>query len=266
MTISEEWAALSETMYGEPFIAELADWLARRGVRTVLECGCGGGHILEGLARYGFTGLGIDADLEMIAIAKVRHPHPAIEFRQLNWLKIDWLEEMYDAVISRGNSLAYTAGWPVPTPDANPRQLIEQSLASMFDKIKPGGLLYVDTISQSELEQGDHLAEIVLPCIRLTGQIEYSQGQMTRTIYGSGTVHGDPFAGKSVCYLLSPDELQRMMAKLKPAKIIKPQLATETNYHAICAVKTKRLRRRTDGSERTIRSPKGENLRGFLYS
>ena len=57
MSLSEEWALLSREMYGQKFIDELAEFLQKQKVRTILECGCGDGYVLNGLAQKGFSGI-----------------------------------------------------------------------------------------------------------------------------------------------------------------------------------------------------------------
>ena len=66
ISLSKEWAILSRVMYGEKFHQELSDFLKKNNVKTILECGCGDGNVLKGLAKRGFIGLGIDNNVEMI--------------------------------------------------------------------------------------------------------------------------------------------------------------------------------------------------------
>lgn len=240
ISLSQEWSALSETMYGEDFIAELAAFLRQKGVKRILECGCGNGHILEGLAKRGFQGIGIDAGPEMIAMAKKNHSHPNIAYRLMNWLNLDQLDETFNAVLCRSNTLAYVNSWGKGKHDFEPDTtglLIGKSVRIMYHQLKPGGILYLDTIASDEIVQGNHEVKLRLPGIELSGLIEYDQRKRARYISGSGTVHGRAFRGESVCYLLMADDLVEILRTLQPAEIWQPKLAREPNYDVVCARK-----------------------------
>jgi len=240
MSLSQEWSALSEAMHGEDFITELAAFLRHHGAKRILECGCGNGHVLEGLARCGFCGVGIDAEPEMITMAQALHSHPEICYLKMNWLDLDQLGQTFDAVICRGNSLTYVNSWGKEKRDFEPettRLLIEKSIRIMYRHLKPDRVLYLDTISQREIALGSQEVAIRLPGIELLGRIEYDRQKRTRYIAGSGTVHGRDFCGDSICYLLTADELVDILRSLQPAKIWRPKLAHEPNYDVVCARK-----------------------------
>jgi len=241
MSLSQEWSAISEAMYGEDFIAELAVFLGKSGVDRILECGCGNGHILEGLARRGFYGVGIDAEPEMIGIANKEHIHPNVTYRLMNWLNLDQLDETFDAVICRGNTLAYVNSWGKVKRDFEPettRFLIEKSIGIMYHQFKPSGILYLDTIASDEITQGNHDIRLRLPGIELAGRIEYDWQKRARYISGSGTVYGREFRGDSICYLLTVDELVEILRSLQPTEICRPKLAHEPNYDVVCVRKS----------------------------
>ena len=84
ISLSKEWALLSKAMYGEKYIDELADFLRNNKVHSVLECGCGNGDVIRGLAERGFRGVGIDNDKEMILMAKRENPHQNIKYQLMD--------------------------------------------------------------------------------------------------------------------------------------------------------------------------------------
>lgn len=250
MSLSKEWALLSRAMYGQEFIEELSGFLQEQKVGTILECGCGDGYILQGLARRGFSGVGIDASSEMIALALKSNQHLGITYRQMNWLDIKDIEEQFDAVVCRGNSLSVAASWGRQEIDIEKaKKKIEESIGLFFQKLKNGGLLYVDTISQREMDEGGGEVEIKTENINLIGRIEYDWENKTRRTYGSGRVFGEDFSGGSIGYLLTPSELEGTVRSFNPVRVWKPKLIHEVNYDVICARKTKYERAREQEGE-----------------
>ncbi len=239
MSLSKEWALLSRAMYGQDFIDELSKFLQRQKVKTILECGCGDGNVLQGLAKKGFRGLGIDGDSEMIQMANGKHNHPNISYLHLNWLNLENISEQYDCVMCRGNSLSYVLNWGKDKKDS-PKRVIEsatKSIGLMFNRLSLNGLLYVDTVRQEDIEVGDREIEIKYPNISLRARIEYDLERRTRRTYGEGIVLGEEFIGGGESVFITPKELEGMLEKFKPKKIWHPDIRNEINYHVICATK-----------------------------
>lgn len=237
MSLSKEWALLSREMYGQEFVNELAQFLKNQGVQRILECGCGDGYILHGLAQNGFSGVGIDAESEMITLALENHQHQNISYRQMNWLDLGKLKEQFDAVMCRGNSLSPVASWR--KGKINPteaRNKIEKSISLFFQRLKQGGLLYVDCVSQREIDKNGEV-EINTPNIQLKGKIEYDWQNMERRVFGSGKVFGEEFSGGSATYLLTASELERIVRSYNPSVIWCPKLVNERNYDIVCVIK-----------------------------
>ncbi len=239
MSLSKEWALLSRAMYGQNFIEELSNFLKRQKVRTILECGCGDGNILQGLVNNGFNGLGIDGDSEMIQMANQEHSHPNINYQVLNWLDLGRLSEQYDCVMCRGNSLSYVLNWGKDKRE--PAEIVTKSVAKsiglMFDRLRINGLLYVDTVRQKDIDAGNRKIELKYPNILLKGKIEYDLARRIRRTYGEGVVLGKEFKGGGESVFITPNELEGMILGLKPARVWHPNLKSEVNYHIVCAKK-----------------------------
>ncbi len=238
ISLSKEWAILSKEMYGQEFTDELGEFLKEHKVKDILECGCGDGYILQGLAKKGFSGIGIDATPEMIALALEDHNHPNISYRQMDWLNLRNLKIQFDTVICRGNSLSCVSNWG--KQEINPEQAkrkIEESVGLFYQKLKKGGLLYVDTISQNELDKNGGDIEVKTVNIHLVGRIEYDWQKKERRVFGSGKVLGEDFSGSSTSYLLTPQELEGIVRNFQNREVWTPQLKNERNYTVICAIK-----------------------------
>lgn len=240
LSLSQEWDILSRAMYGKDFIAELSEFFKSYDVRTILECGCGGGHILTGLAENGFDVIGIDSDKEMIGMA--RKNYPKLKFELMNWLDLNLLSEKFDAVMCRGNSLTNVDSWSsrklAPTHNRMVKlSLIKTSLKMMWGKVKKGGLLYIDTISQKEIHSNGGNVNFYRDEINLSGRIIHDWENRERIINGSGIVNGKNFSGGTVSYLIKPSEMKRLITELRPSLIWEPKLKNEINYQVICAKK-----------------------------
>ena len=235
MSLSKEWALLSKAMYGQRFIDEFARFLNWQNIKTILECGCGDGYILQGLAKRGFSGLGIDSSEEMISMALENHQHPDVNYILLDWLQLDEIKVKYDAVICRGNSLSCVNGWDNKNfKPEKAEKMIEESIRLFIEKISSGGILYVDTKSEKETE-----GKIIINIenINLEGAIEYDHVRKTRRVFGAGQVYGERFEGSSLGYLLEAAELEEMIRKYDMSRIWHQKLEAESNYEAMCARK-----------------------------
>ena len=242
LSLSQEWDTLSRAMYGKDFIAELAELFKSHNVKTILECGCGGGHILAGLAERGFDVVGIDSDKEMIDIA--RKNYSKLKFELMNWLDLNLLSAKFDAVMCRGNSLTNVDSWfnrkLAPSHNLIAKlSSIKTSLKIMWGKVRKGGLLYIDTISQKEIDSNGGNVNFSRDGINLCGRIIHDWENRERIINGLGIVNGKKFSGGTVSYLIKPSEMKILMADLrpKPSRIGEPNLKNEVNYCVVCAKK-----------------------------
>ncbi len=242
ISLSKEWAVLSKAMYGPEFIDELSHFLHKYNLRTILECGCGDGHILQGLAKKGFQGIGIDNDKEMIHLAS-ENSYKNLTFHQMNWLNLGILPSEFDVVMCRGNSLSYAWSWG--KKNINPKktkETIETSITLFFEKLRPGGLLYLDCIPTCEsMRSGGNIEirniKMNTDKIKLEGRIEYDRKNKIRKTYANGTLNDKNFSVESIGYLLIASELEEMIRKQKPLNIFRPTFVNEKNYEIICAIK-----------------------------
>ena len=123
---------------------EAARWRdALRGCRTVLELGCGAGHLLSHLAPH-FQVTAIDLSEPMLELSRQRNPdveHAQGDMRTLR------LGRRFDAVL-----LHDAAAYLLSHGD------VEQALATAACHLEPGGLLLVQPDYVQESFPGDHTA------------------------------------------------------------------------------------------------------------
>lgn len=231
-SISQEWVRVSESMYQQSFIDELASFLRGQKVKTILECGCGGGHILHGLAKKGFQCFGIDSNPEMIAISK-RYSHPNLKIQELDWLELDSIENRYDLVMCRGNSLGYVESWDKNKLNPSRSQrLIRKSLELMFDKVSSGGFLYVDTIKEDDVRKGHN--SITENSEELGLKFKLFSSFNTRSFH---VWKGEEYVGVALSYLIPQERLEGALKQLGSEQVFYPSIQTEKNYSVLCARK-----------------------------
>ena len=238
ISLSQEWAILSRYFYGQEFIDELAEFLKREKINELLECGCGDGNVLRGLAEKGFHGLGIDTSSEMISMALKYNQHPNIIYQKLNWLDLEKITRNFDCVMCRGNSLTSCVSWEKQEINQEEaKKAITKSLELMFEKLNPWGLFYLDTISQREIDNNGGELEFHYPNLYLKARIEYDWHRRIRRTFGQGVVNGEQFSGGSYSYLIRPQEMMDLVKSFHPSKIWSQNLAHEINYQVICVRK-----------------------------
>jgi len=236
ISLMTEWITLSETLYGEAYVDELSDLLRQHDVKTVLECGCGGGHVLYGLAKQGFSCVGVDDCAEAIESANRRYTHPNLRYLHRNWLDTPDLGTS-DSVICRGNSLSCVASWDGRLDHKKAEDAIRGSIKCFSDRLREGGLLYLDTTSESEIQSGGRTIQVDSGSFHLTGRTKNELETRTRRTWGDGEIDGERFSVRSISYLITPDDIIGSLQACGMHTVWNPHLRTEPNYQIICAIK-----------------------------
>jgi SAM-dependent methyltransferase len=119
--------ASGHNIHGEADLVEAL--LAESGGSSVLDAGCGTGRVGIELARRGVRVTGVDADGEMLAVARAKAP-------DMDWYEADLSDPnglpdgSFDIVLLAGNVMIFLG------PGTE-----EQVLANLVDRLAPGGLL-----------------------------------------------------------------------------------------------------------------------------
>ncbi len=158
-------------------IHSVAAEVRKRGVRWLLDCAAGTGFPAFDLAMDtdSLPGLQVhctDADIEMLTIlawrAKRKHfdvgrlapPLGTDLGRGVGSMRLDWaqlrdVQQTYDYVMCRGNSLAYANTWGGGR-DVTSLPTIAGYLTQIAKKVRPGGFLHVDAPWRLDLPQEDY--------------------------------------------------------------------------------------------------------------
>ena len=240
ISLSKEWIEISKARISKKFVKELSNLFKTNNVKKVLECGCGGGYLLYELSKEGFKCIGIDLSREMINYSKQNYYNKNLKYFQLNWINLNKLNKKFDVIICRGNSLVVGTSWEKKKQDFDFKEaerFMFKSIKVMFNQLKLNGLLYLDTISQREINNGGGEIGIKTTNLDLKGKIEYDWEKRLRYISGEGYVNKEYYKGNSTSYLITPKELEKIVKFFKTKKVWFPNFKNETNYDIICAIK-----------------------------
>jgi SAM-dependent methyltransferase len=120
-------------------------WFERCQVRRVLDSACGTGHHAAMFHGWGLTVEGADLSAAMIERARGRYGEPpGLQWAVRSFDQPCAAEELFDAVICAGNSLALA-------PD---RPTVQRALQQMHAAVRPGGLIVVHLLNLWRLPDG----------------------------------------------------------------------------------------------------------------
>ncbi len=103
------------------------------GAKSVLEIGCGSGHLAQRFVAQGYTYLGIDISQPMLELAHNRCP--TTHFVQADMRTLT-LTERFDAILITARSLSYI----ITTPD------VISTFQHLRQHLNPGGTIHFDYI------------------------------------------------------------------------------------------------------------------------
>jgi SAM-dependent methyltransferase len=136
----------------EELVNGIADWLGPPNKLNLLDCACGTGFPALELHRLGYQLTCTDGSAFMLERFR-RKAHAAgatLEPQQARWEALGALyPAMFDVVLCRGCSLIYAGTWDT---DADPDwSAFVTSVENFVRCLRPGGRLYVDTTTESDL-------------------------------------------------------------------------------------------------------------------
>lgn len=129
--------------YNETLCDGLDFLFQQSNVKTILDCACGTGNPIIGLAKKGYTVVGSDISDGMIEQAKknVLRESVSIIFYKSNFLELEQnIAQKFDCVLCMGNSFSHIL------PED-----FEIALRNMYNILNKGGICYIDTRRWEEI-------------------------------------------------------------------------------------------------------------------
>lgn len=146
--ISEDLTSAEEVWfrYQEPdgLAVALAEEMRARGMRKVLDVGCGGGRHLLYLAKRGFVVYGTDRSVAGLTISRERLEKEGLKatLRRCDMTEVPFPDEFFDAVLS------------VYVLHHNVLENVEKAVAEIRRALKRGGLFFADLSGKGDHREG----------------------------------------------------------------------------------------------------------------
>ena len=240
------WEICIYFLWDEKYITGLEELFRANNIKTILDCAGGTGFPSVLLYKNGWDITYSDGDKQMYAIflKTITERNLAIPNYLTKWQDLRKnITKKYDAVLCRGNSLIYVDSWKQQGAIAK-RQNMQVALENMYAVLKPGGLLYVDTIGRHELKMYGQKNTTNLGTKNINGhQVQLSwttildTQKYTRTWLPSFTLAGKQHQFALTSYLLTPDELQNLLSTVGFTNIREVKLPGENWYTPFVAQK-----------------------------
>lgn len=132
--------------YQEPheLAIALAEEMRARGMRRVLDVGCGGGRHLLYLAKQGFVVYGTDRSAAGLAISRERLEKEGLEatLRRCDMTEVPFSDEFFDAVLS------------VQVLHHNRLENVEKAVGEIRRALKGGGLFFANFCGKGDYKEG----------------------------------------------------------------------------------------------------------------
>ncbi|MDP3985137.1 MAG: class I SAM-dependent methyltransferase [bacterium] len=148
---------LAKVYHKEEFVGGLIKLFRSCGLTKqskILDAGCGSGFPALDLIKRGYNVTGVDKSRQMIRQCRLhaKEQKVSIKLHTIDWQNLaSKFDAEFDCVYCIGDSITYVLSWgknsvnPVQTRDG---MII--ALKNFLFVLKPGGMLYVDTVSHTE--------------------------------------------------------------------------------------------------------------------
>lgn len=251
--LAKIWDYAVKLMYGGEYVRSLAALLGRQKPDKLIDVACGTGFpAIELSKRHGLVPLCVDKSEEMLTCFKKNAEEVGVELVpiQCAWSELPArVGSRFDAVLCRGNSLIYAKSWAKAVLEpAEAYDEICVSLKAFYDILKPGGSLYVDTISERELLLPNPSSE-VFARTRINGSEvsgafffekdfeNKSRKWRSELVFWKDRKIVDSRRFSCRGYLLMPGELQRLLRETGFREVEPVRLKGERFYDAFLARK-----------------------------
>jgi SAM-dependent methyltransferase len=154
MDMATLWQTCLQFEYDREHLVEGLDkWLGGRTDLRILDAACGTGFPALDLIKRGYHVTCADGSESMLAAFRKNAAHGglAVVPHCVLWADLSrYFQGEFDIVMCRGSSLIYAGAWE--SDRIQDRSAMWEALRSFSDCVAPGGVLYVDTTSEANLE------------------------------------------------------------------------------------------------------------------
>jgi hypothetical protein len=251
---SDVWPYISSALYKKELADEIAAVMGAFKVQNILSCGISGAMI-EDFGKRNFRVVGVDKSEKVVEQARKYHSHENVNYLLMDWLDLDKVKGQFDAIVCR-RSLEYVLTWDFRSNNDKAiltagdvveiRTAIERSIGIFYGKLKRKGILYIDTVPESEIAARGAEFGIEADGVNLTGIIDHDNNH-TRHIIENGTIRmrdkdgifrDKKYHGASVSYALGSNETMDILKKYFPEdKIWMTTLPSEKHRDIVLAFK-----------------------------
>lgn len=155
LNIAECWDIILQFEYDKEIILSgIESFLSRFREKKILDCACGTGFLSLDLIRKGYDITCSDGSELMLNQFRRNADKIGVKVEpyRYNWSELsEKFADTFDLVMCRGSSLIYVNAWD--TAHTNTVNEIYLSLRNFYECLHPGGWLYVDTTSESNLKR-----------------------------------------------------------------------------------------------------------------
>jgi SAM-dependent methyltransferase len=247
MNPADLWDLCVPLLWDDDYISSLEGLLRENCITTILDCGGGTGFPAIGLRANGWKVSYVDKSNEMLETFQgncARH-NVHIPTYQADWLQLsNVLDDRFDAVLCRGNSLVYVASWGDNCLAPNSRTLVQQAIQQFYLSLNQGGLLYIDLMAAHEYDRSAYpLRKVINGAtgdgrpVKMIWEVSHdsiSRSRSWRTIIEQGD---ELYDQTYVSYLLRHDELLSDLYAAGFRRVVRRQFEGENSYDVFLAYK-----------------------------
>ncbi len=177
MDMATLWQTCLQFEYDRQRLVDGLDrWLGGRHHLKILDAACGAGFPALDLIQRGYRITCADGSESMLAAFRKNADRAGVAVNPHCVLWADlwrYFQGEFDIVMCRGSSLIYAGAWE--SERIQDRSAMSDALRSFADCLAPGGVLYVDTTSEANLERKEAERNTYEPRVIDGNRIELSE-------------------------------------------------------------------------------------------
>ncbi|MFA4873399.1 MAG: class I SAM-dependent methyltransferase [Patescibacteria group bacterium] len=248
ITIATLWDVCIYYLWDDTFVKGVEKVFNTHGVKTILDTAGGTGFPSIALRKRGWDVNYADGSRTMFENYKKHLADEKVDmlFQLVEWKNLTHkIQKQYDAVMCRGNSLSYVDAWNEDLIELHPEHM-KLALENFYKLIKPGGILYIDTVERSEFEKtkfpivwnfGErHINGHKVKLVRFVSH-DYTRG--VRIWSHKLIIDNRSYEFSCTSYLLTPEQLRSLLGETGFTNVKETSVSGEEWYTVFVCRKPK---------------------------